>query len=155
MLFASTVTVESFQLMMDAGNYLPEHLQPWLLWMQLSLFAAPLFFIKYVAPRYLILAQVINTLVAYAVFVGEGHQVTKLFGIGHFVWLWPLWLFVRDVRNRYGSTVYRTYAWIVILTISVSLVFDIRDTSLWIMGDRDSILVTMPSDPKQQSSSNP
>ena len=134
--------MESFQLMMEAGNYLPQHLQPWLLWMQIVLFGIPILFVKYIAPRYLILAQIINTFVAYTVFLSEGHQVTKLFGVGHFVWLWPLWLFVKDVRRQHGSKLYRSYAWIAILTISISLVFDVRDTALWIMGDRDSILVT-------------
>ncbi len=136
--------MESFQLMMAAGNYLPTHLGPWLTWMQVVLFLLPFAFVRHVAPRYLLLAQVLNTLTAYGVFVAEGHQVTRLFGLGHFFWLWPLWLMVRDVRSSVTPRLYRSYAAVAALTISISLVFDVRDTALWILGDRESILVDVP-----------
>lgn len=137
--------MESFQLMMEAGNYLPPHIGPWLTWMQVVLFLLPLLFIKFVPVRYLLLAQLLNTLVAYMVFVAEGHQVTRLFGVGHFFWLVPLWLLARDIRSR-KFWLYRCYATIAVVTISISLIFDVRDTALWVMGERGSLLVDVPSD---------
>ena len=138
--------MHSFQLMMDAGRYLPAHIGPWITWMQVVLFLLPFLFIKYLAPRYLILAQLLNTLTAYLVFVGEGHQVTKLFGIGHFFWILPLWLLARDARNAELSLLYRGYAGIAVLTMSISLVFDTKDTAQWMLGDRRSVLVGVPAD---------
>ncbi|MEO9469711.1 hypothetical protein [Parasphingorhabdus sp.] len=147
--------MESFDLMMDAGNYLPAHIGPWLLWMQTLLIAAPLLFIKFTGARLMVLAQLLNFAAAYAVFVWEGDQLTKLFGVGHVFWLIPLWYFLRDIRASHltrfsGSGIwgktYRGYAVLAAITISISLVFDVRDTAQWIMGDRDSILVDVPQD---------
>lgn len=137
--------MNSFALMMEAGAYLPEHIGPWLMWMQLMLFAAPVLFLKFKPARVLLLSQVLNTLVAYVVFVAEGHQVTKLFGLGHFFWVFPLWYLAKDIPTDKFKP-YRVYAATTVLTISVSLVFDVRDTALWILGDRDSVLVNVPTD---------
>lgn len=142
--------MESFQLMMDAGNYLPAHIGPWLIWMQMLLIVAPLLFIKFTGARLMLLAQLLNFTVAYAVFVWEGDQVTKLFGVGHVFWLIPLWYFLRDIRAPHltgiWGTTYRGYALLAAITITISLLFDIRDTAQWIMGDRGSILVDVPQD---------
>ncbi len=137
---------------MAAGDYLPEHIGPWLMWMQIVLFLLPILFLKYTAPRYLLLAQVLNTLAAYLVFVAEGHQVTKLFGIGHFFWLLPLWMFARDIRINKYSLIYRSFAAIAAITLVISLVFDIRDTAQWLAGDRASILVGVPADSRHHDS---
>ncbi len=132
--------MNSFQLMMDAGNYLPEHIKPWISWMQIVLFIGPVLFIRYKAARWLLLAQVLNTLVAYGVFVAEKNQVTKLFGLGHFLWILPMVLLAKDIRSKQFIG-YRIFAAIAVLTISISLVFDIRDVMQWLLGDRSSVLV--------------
>jgi len=129
--------------MMEAGAYLPKHISPWLTWMQIVLFAMPILFIKHKPARILIIAQLLNTLVAYLVFVLEGDQVTKLFGLGHFFWILPLWYLARDIKSE-KSKVYRYYAGVATITIIISLIFDVRDTALWVMGDRESILTTVP-----------
>ncbi len=132
--------MSDFQAMVDAGAHLPEHIRPWLLWMQVILFVGPIVFIRYRAARWLILAQIVNVVVAYSVFVAEGNDITKLFGLGHFAWLIPLWFFVRDIPTDKWLA-YRVYAGIAAMTIAISLVFDVRDTAQWILGDRGSLLV--------------
>lgn len=138
--------MESFQMMMDAGNYLPEHVKPWTLWMQGILFFVPIIFLRHLAPRLLIVTQVLNTLVAYLVFTWEGDQVTKLFGIGHFFWIWPAFYLLRDCQIKELSLYYRGFAITALLTISISLVLDVRETTHWLLGDRNSILVGVPID---------
>lgn len=138
--------MESFQLMLEAGNYLPEHIKPWLTWMQVVLFLVPVLFVRHRAPRYLLLAQLLNAATAYLVFMSEGYRITKLFGVGHLYWLVPLWMLAVDVRNREKWVVYRAYAAMAVLTMAISLVFDVRDTALWLMGDRGSVLVHVPVD---------
>ena len=86
------------------------------------------------------LAQVLNFSLAYLVFEWEQQKVTKLFGIGHIFWVWPAVLFYLDIQKRHGSKPYLAFAGIALVTISISLVFDTRDTVLWMMGDRESIL---------------
>ncbi len=138
--------MNAWQLMMDAGNYLPDHVKYWTYWMQGILFLAPLLFIKHTAARLLILAQLLNTLVAYGVFIWEGNQVTKLFGVGHFLWLWPALYLYRDCRNTTSTQLYRGFALCALITIAISLVFDTRDTAQWLLGDRASVLVILPKD---------
>ena len=112
--------MDSLISMMEAGAYLPKHISPWLTWMQIVLFAMPILFIKHKPARILIIAQLLNTLVAYLVFVLEGDQVTKLFGLGHFFWILPLWYLARDVKSE-KSKVYRYYAGVATITIIISL----------------------------------
>jgi hypothetical protein len=110
------------------------------------LFLLPFLFIKHVPARYLVLAQVLNTVVAYLVFVAEGNQVTRLFGIGHFFWIVPWWMLAKDVSARRHSVLYRSYAVIAVVTMTISLVFDVRDTAQWILGERESVLVNVPEE---------
>lgn len=134
---------QSFSLMMEAGDYLPPHVAPWATWMQIALMALPLLFIWYHAARMLILAQLVNFAVAFAVFVAEGDQVTRLFGLGHAAWAVPMVLFARDLYTDKWAP-YRIYAGVAALTIAISLAFDVRDVALWIGGDRGSTLVGLP-----------
>ena len=135
--------MESFNLMMEAGNYLPKHIVPWTYWMQFILFAVPILFLKHKAAQYLILSQILNTITAYLVFVAEGNDVTRLFGLGHLFWIVPLWFLIADFR----SDKWRVYRWFCIAaatTITISLVFDIWHITSWILGDRASMLVDVP-----------
>jgi len=111
--------------------------------MQIVLIALPLVFLWYHAARMLVLAQFINIGVAFAVFVAEGDQVTRLFGLGHAAWAVPMVLFARDLYTDKWLP-YRIYASVAALTIAISLVFDIRDAALWMGGDRGSTLVGVP-----------
>lgn len=138
--------IESFQLMQEAGNYLPEHVKPWTYWIQAILFVAPLLFIKHMTPRILILTQILNTFAAYLVFVWEGDQVTKLFGLGHLFWIWPAVYLYFDIRKKALSRIYRAFAVLALLTISASLLLDIRDTAQWVLGERGSVLVNVPAE---------
>ncbi len=134
--------MESWQLMMAAGDSLPAHVKPWTMWMQIVLFLGPILFLRYRSAQLLIGAQILNTAVAFAVFVWEGHEVTRLFGLGHFLWLVPAAFFVRDLRQGEASKLYLGFAAVALATISISLLFDTRDTVLWLLGDRGSVLVS-------------
>lgn len=137
--------MESLRLMMEAGAYLPPHVAPWAQWMQFCLFLLPLLFVKYWPPRILIASQVVVTLVAWGVFAAEGNQVTRLFGVGHLVWIVPLVLLVRAFP-REASKPYRGFILVASATILISLVFDLRDLALWATGDRGSVLVGVPAE---------
>ena len=123
--------------------YVPPHVAPWLTFMQVTLIVLPFAFFKYRAARMMILAQIVNFAIGITVFMAEGNQVTKLFGLGHVAWIYPMWLFARDVRTDLW-TPYRVYAGIAALTIAISLVLDVRDTALWVAGDRGTTLVGLP-----------
>jgi len=133
----------ALSLMAKMGDYIPPHVAPWLTWMQVVLIALPLLFIYYRAARMMILAQVINFAIATIVFMAEGNQVTRLFGLGHIAWVYPMILFYRDIHSELW-TPYRVYAALAAATIAISLVMDVRDTALWIGGDRGTILVGLP-----------
>lgn len=127
-----------FQEMMAARDLLPQHLISWLVWIRITLIIGPFVFIRYAAARWMILAQVINFVIAYCVFVAEGNNITRLFGLGHLVWVFPLWMFLRDIRSSHWLG-YRVYAALASITILISLVFDVVDISRWIAGERLSI----------------
>jgi len=128
-----------FQEMMAAGDFLPQRLMPWIIWMQIVLFLCPVVSCAYAAARWMILAQVINAVIAYCVFVSEGNNVTRLFGLGHLVWVFPGWMFWRDVRSTHWVG-YRAYAAVASVTILISLGFDVVDIGRWIAGERLSVL---------------
>jgi len=133
----------ALSLMAQMGDYIPPHVAPWLTWMQIVLIALPFVFIYYRAARMMILAQIVNFVIATIVFMAEGNQVTRLFGLGHIAWVYPMILFYRDIRSDYRKP-YRVYAAIAAATIAISLVMDVRDTALWIGGDRGTTLVGLP-----------
>ncbi|GAA6157172.1 hypothetical protein NBRC116588_26450 [Pyruvatibacter sp. HU-CL02332] len=130
-------------LMAEMGDYIPEHVAPWLTWMQIVLIALPFVFIYYRAARMMILAQLVNFLIATVVFMAEGNQVTRLFGLGHVAWVYPMILYYKDIHSEYWKP-YRVYAAIAAATIAISLVMDVRDVALWVGGDRESTLVGLP-----------
>ena len=125
---------------MAAGERLPTHVKYWTWWMQAILFFAPVVFIRHAPARWLILAQVINTVIAYCVFVAEGNQVTRIYGMGHLVWIFPAWMLAVEIKSEKWLG-YRVFAALAVATIIISLGFDITDIIRWIMGDRASTLV--------------
>ena len=134
------VEIEDFQAMMAAGDRLPAHIKYWTWWMQAILYLAPIAFVRHAPARWLILAQVINTIIAYIVFVSEGNQVTRIFGLGHLVWIFPaLMLAVEINSNKWIG--YRVFAALAVATIMISLGFDFVDIFRWIKGDRASTLM--------------
>lgn len=145
---------DAFSLMMEAGNYFPAHIQPWLIWMQILLLALPWLFIVRRGAQALILAQVLNFAVAFAVFMLSGNEVNRLFGLGHIFWIAPMIVMATEARLPAGGTglrgayaaSYRVYAALAALTILISLVFDIRDVLLYLGGDTGSVLEGVPAD---------
>ncbi len=135
----------ALSLMAQMMPYVPPHVAPWLTWMQIVLILLPFLFIYYRAARMMILAQIVNFIIATVVFMAEGNQVTRLFGLGHIAWAYPMILFYRDIRSEFWKP-YRVYAAIAAVTIAISLVMDVRDTALWIGGDRETTLVGLPTD---------
>jgi|GEM_PF-979965 len=135
--------LDAFAAMALMMPYFPPHVAPWLTWMQIVLIVLPFVFFRYRAARMMILAQILNFAIATAVFMAEGNQVTKLFGLGHIAWVYPMILFYRDIRSELWKP-YRTYAAIAATTIAISLVLDARDTAQWIAGDRETVLIGLP-----------
>lgn len=133
----------ALSLMAEMGNYIPEHVAPWLTWMQIVLIALPFVFIYYRAARMMVLAQLVNFVIATIVFMAEGNQVTRLFGLGHIAWVYPMVLYYKDIRSELWKP-YRIYAAIAAATIAISLVMDVRDVALWVGGDRGTTLVGLP-----------
>ncbi len=138
--------METYALMNEAAGYLPGHVIPWLMWMMFILFLLPFFFVWYRAARYMIGANILNTLTSWAVFYFSGLQVNKLWALGHLFWILPMYLFYKDARNSERWIVYRVFAGLAAATIAASLVMDFRDFGLWALGERGSILVGVPED---------
>ncbi len=128
--------MESLDLMLRAGEGFPQHVIWWMNWMQLCLILAPLLLIKFRGAQVLFAAQIANFITAYFVFVADGHEVTRLFGLGHAFWIIGAWFLIKDFRNTDLNIGYRAYTVVACITIAISLVFDVRDVAQWVMGER-------------------
>lgn len=132
--------MDSLQLIVEASDRLPDHVKLWTHWMQAVLIVAPFAFVRHAPARWLILAQCVNIVIGYCVFIAEGNSVTKIFGIGHLAWIFPLLMLIKDIRPD-KPIPYKIFATAAAATICISLVFDVRDTAQWIMGERGSVLL--------------
>ena len=135
--------MDSVLALLRAALYLPVLVQIWLAWMLMVLFIAPLVFLRHGPAQWLAGVQLINIATAFAIFVGQGHDITRIFGLGHVLWLIPLGLLAKDAVLQSWSH-YRIFAILASLTIIVSLVFDFRDLWLWVEGDHGSVLIDAP-----------
>ncbi len=117
--------------MMAQIEVFPVWLQWWLRWMQVVLILLPLVFIRYREAQLLIVAQVLNFIVGYAVFQWEGQQVTKLFGLGHVFWavayIVILLRWRRGAIDISGRPFYAAWLVVAMATLTVSLPLDAYD----------------------------
>ena len=118
----------------------PLWLQWWLTWMQTVLILLPFVFIKRREAQVLIVAQILNFAVGGWVYVVEGYQVTKLFGLGHVFWtvaygyfLRRLWTGQADIQAR---PFYRAWLYTAMVTLTISLPVDAYDLAKYAGGMR-------------------
>lgn len=135
--------MSSIALLMKVSRFIPAHVKPWMYWMQVLLFALPIFFVGHTSVQILILGQLLNGVVGYTVFVREGQKVSRLFGLGHIFWAPPMWVLAKDVFSDEWIG-FRAYAAAASVTIAISLVVDVRDWYLWLRGERESVLTGIP-----------
>lgn len=114
----------------------------WMYWMS-ALFISSLFFTyRHVSARIILIASIIGVIIAIMIF-----NITKsphLLGASHIiVWL-PLAIYLLKTE-MIGETeklksVYGVYLILLVVTIFISLYFDIRDTTLILLGLKDPFL---------------
>jgi len=137
--------METMNLFFEAGNYFDPKLNYWLFWMQCTLFFAPILLIYFKAARIHLLAMLCTMALAFLIFWYDGYSVTKLLGASHITWLISLIYLIGAVKsNRW--IVYRAWAGLAVLTICISLVFDVYEVAQYLMGDHGSVLVGVPVD---------
>lgn len=112
--------------------------QMWMNWMMLIFLCSLLFVWKHVPARIVLAAFIIGAMVAYVVF--QINNNPHLLGISHLlVWV-PLavYLYFNVVRNETFRLASPYGIWIVLLllTIAISTVFDVRDVALVAMGQK-------------------
>ena len=112
--------------------------QVWMNWMALIFLCSILFVWKHVPARIVLAAFIIGAVVAYGVF--QINSNPHLLGISHLlVWV-PLaiYLYFKVVRSEAFRLASPYGIWIVLLllTIAISAVFDVRDIILLAMGQK-------------------
>ena len=128
--------------MMEAINaqneLLPVWVQIWMNWM-IVIFMVSVFFVKnHKEARYALAAMILTVPTVLGLFALFGK--VHLFGVSHFLWWLPLAIYiVKQWRNPENSK-YRTLnpysVWVSLLmtTISISILFDVRDVFLVAVG---------------------
>lgn len=125
--------LESLSLQMDA---LPRLVHYWINWMGAIFLLSIVFVKKHKAARYVLLAMVLPGLIAAPLFYI--FRSIHILGLAHIIVWGPLlyYLMLKELRGRDIMMRSAYGIWIVLLTITVivSLVFDIRDLVLVLMG---------------------
>ncbi len=115
---------------------LPPLVQQWMNWMMLVFVLSLLFVWKRKPPRYVFLSFVLTMPVGMLVFYITG--TVHLLGIAHLVVWGPLFYYLYKVEIKpQGLAINSIYAiWLLLLmtTIAISLIFDIRDIALVMAG---------------------
>lgn len=127
----------------DAVQTLPAALRLWVLWLTLAMVAAPALLLAFRATRrdgLIVLAATVAVMVGMqAMYQAAGF--VRLLGLVHVViWgplaAWLAWRLGTAALPRPARAVIAVF----LLTISVSLVFDVIDVARWLAGDRASLL---------------
>ncbi|ARN75324.1 hypothetical protein [Oceanicoccus sagamiensis] len=117
---------------------LPAPVQYWMNWMMLVFVFSIVFVWKHKAARYVLLSLVLTMPVAQAVFYLSG--TVHLLGIAHLLIWGPLFYYLYYVEIKPTGIAFNSpYAvWLLLLmvTIAISLIFDIRDVVLVAMGSK-------------------
>lgn len=113
----------------------------WMNWMLIIFVASVLFVYKHISARFILGAFVLTLPIA--IFIFKQTQSPHLLGISHIiVWL-PLaiYLIKTEVMGKVEKlkSVYGVYLILLLVTIAISLVFDIRDTALILLGYKSAI----------------
>ena len=117
---------------------LPQWVQYWMNWMML-IFAASLIFVwKKKAARFALLAFLLTMPVGMVVFFLSG--TVHLLGISHLILWAPLLYYLFKVETQRECFAFKSFygVWVALLmlTIAISLIFDLRDLILVMMGSK-------------------
>ena len=117
---------------------LPEWVGLWMNWMMLVFLASVLFVKKHSAARWVLGAFCLTIPLGFLVF--SIHPSVHLLGVAHFILWLPLLVFLlkREIRVPAFSLKTGYGVWLCLLsaTIVVSLLFDVRDIALVILGTK-------------------
>ena len=127
---------ELMDAMMTQMETVPKAVQYWMNWMLIIFFASLAFVYKYKAARYVLGAFLLTIPIGFLLFHLTGN--IHLLGIAHvFVWA-PLLAFLYKSEFKSGAvnlkSVYGIWLQLLSATIVISLLFDIRDIVLVLMG---------------------
>ena len=116
----------------------------WMYWMGFINFAAIFFVWKKVEARWILAAMIAN-MVFMGQFLFPTYGYVRLLGLSHIIFWTPLaiYLFRRNVFQK-PKGIYDLYLLAVLITISVSLVFDYIDLARYLMGETDPMVVLPP-----------
>lgn len=117
---------------------LPQWIHYWMRWMLFIFLTAVVFVGKHKASRYVLLTFVLTMPVGVLVFYITSHA--HLLGIAHLI-LWTPLLFgliKHEIKREDFSfkTIYGLWLGLLMMTISISLVFDIRDIVMVLLGHK-------------------
>lgn len=117
----------------------PTWVQIWLNWMLLSVFIAPLaLFIWRETRLTAVIIALTHTLNGFAVmYLFNWLGYVKLLGFPHLIFWGPLvWYLVRLVRRDPLPLWANRILWVLIVTLAISLAFDLVDTIRYVLGER-------------------
>ncbi len=113
----------------------------WMNWMMIIFMSSLFFTYKHVSARYILLCIVLTAILAILIF-----NVTKsphMVGASHILWI-PLVIYLIKVeiigKTEKLKSVYGIYLTLLLVTIVISLFFDIRDTALILLGMKDPFI---------------
>jgi len=131
----------TLELMKEANAQMaatPQLVQYWMNWMAVIFFVSILFVKNHKGARYALVAMPLTMLTALGIFYFSRN--VHLFGIAHLMFWLPLLIYLVkkeikgdqfELKSRYG-----VWVSLLCLTISISLVFDIRDIFLVVIGKK-------------------
>lgn len=110
----------------------------WLNWMGFIMFASVIFVWKHVPARFVLGVFILLIPVGLLIFSLSGSA--HLIGIGHLIFWTPLAYYLYNkviTKEEFKTkTFYGVWVWLVLITIGISLVFDVRDVILVSLGQK-------------------
>lgn len=120
----------------------PDIIRLWVLWMTVAMVVVPLVLLGWQETRmtgWVVLASTVAVMVLMqALFQLVGF--TRLLGLAHVIVWGPLAIWLARRLGGIGARVPRVAIWVFLVTIGVSLVFDVMDVARYAAGDRASLV---------------
>ncbi|NND71030.1 MAG: hypothetical protein HKN43_05580 [Rhodothermales bacterium] len=112
--------------------------QMWMNWMLLVFALSLVFAWKYPAARIVLGAFVLSAILGYVIFQMTGEPF--LLGLSHIVLWAPLavYLYMRVLRDLsfQSTSIFGIWIYLLLATIGISLIFDVRDVALVLIGSK-------------------
>ena len=113
---------------------LPNHLKLWLAWLLLSTLFVPLFHLDTTFFASAMVCQAAN--LAFRTLLMLRYGLVRLLGLSHIIFWTPMFVKFWWHYDTLVDTRVLTYAWIMMLTVAISLILDVRDYRDWRVGNR-------------------